>query len=106
MKNTTNDPYVLVVFEDNWADEMDLEGFKVMRKSEWENTVKEFREEKEDSDYGITFCFGTNEDNEYDSVDEALDRFTVTEISDCDAEAVKNLFPTAKSPGFGMFPIG
>lgn len=88
MKNTTNDPYVLVVFVDNCADEMDLE-LKVMRKSEWENTVKEFRE-----------------DNEYDSVDEALDRFTVTEISDSDAEAVKNLFPTAKSPGFGMFPIG
>lgn len=98
----TNDPYVLVVFEDNWADEMDLEGFKVVRKSEWEQTVAEFREEKEDSKYGIEFCFGTNEYNEYDSVDDALACFTVTEMTDECAKLLQKLFPS----GFGMFPLG
>lgn len=98
----TTDPYVLVLFEDNWADEMDLEGFKVMRKSEWEQTAAEFRESKENSESVIEFYFGTNEYNEYDSVDDALACFTVTEMTDDDAEFLEKLFPG----GFGPFPLG
>lgn len=50
---------LLVKFKDNWADEMDIEGFFVTTREDWENRVTLL---KDNFPYGLTYGIGTNED--------------------------------------------
>lgn len=76
--------YVLVNWSDNWSDEMDLEGFTLMSKVEWEsvvaNTATYF---KDNGSYEAGF--GTNESNEYESFDRWLENFKTVELSEEEA---------------------
>jgi NurA-like 5'-3' nuclease len=102
---------LLVKFDDNWADEMDVSGFKLFDNLDaWNAAIAEFKEEKEivdgeDSGY-FEVCFGTNEYIEYETVEEFLVQFDITEISDAAADVIETLFPEAKlSYGYGHFPL-
>lgn len=90
---------ILIKFEDNWADEMDLEGFCLTTKDAWTKVVEHYQEEYEGE---FTASFGTNEENEYDSVDDFFSNFTVTEVSDEEAAVIKKLFGSCR---FGTFPV-
>lgn len=95
---------VLVIFSDNYADEFDLEGFKIFSsKEDWEEYLSfaekyfEKRVNKQKEDWikkhgepkyswqpiieGIDFGFGTNEALNYTSFNEFKNCFTVKEIS-------------------------
>lgn len=86
----------LVVFSEDWADEFQAEGFRIVTEDEkarilaWAPTG--------------SFYFGTNEGFE----DEDLtDAFTFSPITDEDEATLRKLFPrlsSSYSPKFGQFP--
>lgn len=80
--------YYLVQFSDNWADEMDLEGFKVLEGIE----LEQFEHAFEELDDWITVHFGTNEENEYSNSDELRSKYSVTEIYPLEAQMLQTRF--------------
>lgn len=102
---------ILVKFDDNWADEMDVSGFKLFDNLDaWNAAIAEFKEEREidedvvENNY-FEINFGTNEWNVYESLDDFLSNFEVIEISDTDAAVIEAMFPEAVKFGYGHFPI-
>lgn len=60
--NTTDNSYILVCYEGDWADEMDVYGYSIESVNGWELTkqaVKEYFDK--DSDRELCHCVGTNE---------------------------------------------
>ena len=84
----TEKTIVLLQWDSNWADEMDIYGFAIMDKEEWE----EYKKYLHDRKGGFTLYIGTNEDIEYSNGRELLNEITVTEISDREAGTVEKLF--------------
>ena len=83
----------LVEFNDNYADEFDVDEFVVMDGNRLHNIFDKL----ENYDERISFYFGTNEDLEYDCGQDFLDRLTIKEISDSDNQVLLKLF----GGGFG-----
>ena len=77
----------LVRWEDNWGDEITLEGWKVMDQTEldaWKSRLQET---------GRCFLrFGKHQVSIYESGQEILDCCTVKPIPDADAEPLQRLF--------------
>lgn len=99
----TNKQWLLVTFSDNWSDEMDLEGFEVVTRKEYDDYVAEkLKIESEEGETSFRRCFGTNEDNEYESFQDYLDQtVSIQEISDEEAEVLMKFFPG----GNGFTPL-
>lgn len=82
------EPKLLVTWRGNWADEMDLDGFFIANKAEWEKN------------YAILAAmpgewyttFGSNQEKRYASRKDALDEYRVTEISQAEVDTVLRLF--------------
>lgn len=74
--------YYLVKYSDNWADEMDIEGFAVFTQKEFcdfSNAIEEIMNLiKNGKTY--TYWFGTNEGVEYDHVNYFLKSFEIKTI--------------------------
>ncbi|MHA2280095.1 MAG: hypothetical protein ACXAC5_04365 [Promethearchaeota archaeon] len=69
---------VLVKFRDNYADEFDIEGWKIMCKESWDNYVKAM---KKDVVWPQSKYFGTNEGIEWSDADEHLYCFKAIPIT-------------------------
>jgi len=99
---------LLIKFDENWADEMDVSGFKLFKsEQDWQKAIKEFKDEREiedDEDCCFSIYFGTNEENEYESFSEFLNCFEVTTVSDAEVSVLEKLFPKIDY-GYGHFPI-
>ena len=76
--------YYLLKYEDNWADEMDVEGHVILTEKEYQA----FQESLEDKDY-FTFSVGSNEEIEYETIDDLKNRIDVDEISQEEYEVFK-----------------
>ena len=86
----------LLILNDNWADEIDCEGFMVV-------TEEEYKKWSDWLDKKKTFWFsiGTNEDLEYKDKADLLSKITVKDISDDEA-----IFLTGTlGKWFGIFPM-
>lgn len=81
--------YYLYKFSDNWADEMDLEGFAILTETEKDIALSQIRKEYK---RGGTICFGTNEDNEYDSLSDVMNTISFKEITAVEYNAIKKAF--------------
>lgn len=87
---------ILVIYEGNWADEMDLYGFKIFTEKD-KYTKKQIKEailrcnKKE-------FNCGSNEEATL-----SADEFTIKVISDDEYKIIKKLFNLYEN-SFGMFP--
>lgn len=81
--------YYLYTFEDNWADEMDVQGFAVLTEDEKDMAIAQIKRQYKN---GGTICFGTNEDNEYDDLDDVMDCVEFEEISQSEYSTLKKLF--------------
>jgi hypothetical protein len=95
----TEQKYLLVKYSDNWADEIDVEGFHLFTAQEWEAyqaAIKEFFNSNDELCFGI----GTNEEIEYSDAEEYLDTLRANYISEQQYNVLKDLFPR----GFGFFP--
>jgi len=82
---------ILLVYQDNWADEIDFKSYRIMDVDAWEALKAKMFADEASGDGSTSVCFGTNEENEYDSVEDLLKRITETTISDEDAEVLERL---------------
>jgi hypothetical protein len=93
----------LVKYDSNWADEMDIDGFRVFTDKQWEKYQKDFKKLFKE-DRGYTYYVGTNEDIEYNSFDEFMSDLKVSEITDEEATVLKKFFDNLTTYGYGFFP--
>ncbi len=69
---------VLVTWNGNWADEMDLQGYTIMDKDK----AKALQESIENAEYPLEISVGTNEQIEYNDAYEILSEITFSKISE------------------------
>jgi hypothetical protein len=86
--------YVLVTWETNWADEMDIEGFEIVEKSHYDNWVEKAISHTD----SFEICIGTNEVVYYENGQELVDDLTEIPITDEEATTIKKL--VGRSFGF------
>lgn len=87
---------LLIRFRDNWADEMDLDGFQIMTTTEW----NDYKDKLISIKCSFEVYWGTNESNEYESGRVVLDHLSVTEITHEQGEFIESIFGT----WYGNFP--
>jgi hypothetical protein len=79
---------VLVIWKANWADEMDIEGFKIYDEADWKSYETELKARERKFDIYI----GTNEEIRYDDGKDLLNSLKVKKITDDEAKTIKKLF--------------
>lgn len=87
-KAVKNDELVLIKWDSNWADEMDIEGFLIISKTKADN----FKKQLKDYDSSFEVYVGTNEDIEYGSGEELLNELTFKSITTEEAKVIKKFF--------------
>lgn len=86
-------------WSDNWADEMNLDGFVVYteeQKAAWLAATNHIA--------GYTYYVGTNEEIEYDSPGDLRRSVIWTELTEAEAAVLTKLFNGYRSVRFGFFP--
>lgn len=75
---------VLLKWSSNWADEMDVEGFDIMKKSEWDEFKKKVKKMK-------NFCvyIGTNEEIDYVTGEDLLSEIKAKKITPEEERIIK-----------------
>ena len=81
--------YYLYKYSDNWADEMDVEGFWVMTEKEKEQVLKYINKKFKK---GGTVYLGTNEEIEYDNLRDVMRTFSFKEITRKEYDVLNKLF--------------
>lgn len=76
---------VIVKWDSNWDDEMDISGFTIISEEEAIALKTRLKERKT----GFEICVGTNEDIDYSSGADLLDELTFTKISDDEARIIE-----------------
>ena len=97
----------LVKLTDNWADEMDIEGFSIMSTGQftlWAKTVEEVAK-KIDEGHSFEWYFGTNECIVWNSGKDFKEAFSCEVITDEEAEVLKCLL-LHEFASYGLFPSG
>jgi len=101
---------VFITYRDNWADEMDISGFNLMSRCDWNLLLEETRLFFKKR-YSYTFRFGTNEEIEYGSFGEWFRCFRAVDVTDDQAPVLTTVFQSAllSHPNgryeFGFFPL-
>lgn len=98
--------FYFVRYTDSWADEMTIEGFSIMDEKEYERYVVTVNAIITDMECGQPFIYyvGSNEEIEYDNVDDFLSAFETSEFEEY-PEGIEMVFGK-KFPEFGFFPYG
>lgn len=98
--------FYFVRYTDSWADEMTIEGFAIMDEKEYERYVVTLNAIITDMECGQPFIYyvGSNEEIEYDNVDDFLSAFETSEFEEY-PEGIEMIFGK-KFPEFGFFPYG
>ena len=91
--------YVLVSFSDNWADEFDISGFRIMPKKEWDDYVTNVKAIKF---WPQGMYFGTNEGIEYDNSKDYLNSFDAKSITAAEKATIEK-FLGKSIYGYGHF---
>ena len=86
----------LIKFKDNWADEMDLDGFRVCSDEET-NKIKDAMDKLE---FPLEIYFGTNEAVDYHSKESLMNSFTITRIE----HSTASLLISYLGKEYGDFP--
>jgi hypothetical protein len=69
---------VLITWNGNWADEMDLQGYLITNKE----NAKAFKKGIKKAKYPLEISVGSNEEIEYNSADEVLDELSFKKITE------------------------
>ena len=114
---------LFVKFDDNWADEIDVEGFAIYKtREEYDEAMEEFlceelemekeelrdylakkdnEDEDEEFDESFSIYVGSNEYIDYYSISEFKNRFYVQEITDDEYKTIDKIIGSS----FGDFPL-
>ncbi|MEC0031032.1 hypothetical protein P4L24_24630 [Bacillus cereus] len=76
----------LLKFDDNWADEMDLDGHMVLTEEQHEKFQERVKRAAP-----FTFYVGTNEEIEYDDTDELERAYEIEEMTEEDRKILQKL---------------
>ena len=87
-KQIKNDELVLIKWDSNWADEMDIEGFIITDKE----SANSFKKQLKDYVSSFEVCVGTNEDIEYGSGEELLSELKFKTITEDEAKVIQKFF--------------
>lgn len=100
---------LLIKWSDNWADEMDLNGFHIMSEKAWleflkllDNAIEIYAKHSDDLFKVFNFCVGTNEEITYKSKEDFLNSFEIDEIDENAEQVIKDNF---KPLPYGFFPL-
>lgn len=91
---------VLVSFEDNWADEMDICGWNIMTEEDKDEYFSDFKKIFDERGY-YNFSVGTNEDIEYDSFKDFKSHFKIKKLTDEESKIICKVFRNIDQ---GFFP--
>lgn len=91
--------YLLVRFDTNWADEMDVQGFAIMTKEEWSKSKKMISGIKSEINIG----YGSNEDEEFEDGKSFLETFDTKKITESEVKTITKFFGKYN---YGTFPLG
>lgn len=80
---------ILFIQKMNWADEIDLKGFMLWTKEEWEEHLQYIKDEFEFPHYAYV---GTNQNIRFDTLEEWLDTLEIKEITEEETNIIKRLF--------------
>ena len=97
----------LVKLADNWADEMDIEGFSIMSTgqfTQWAKTIEEVAK-KIDEGHSFEWYIGTNEWIDWESGKDFKEAFSCEVITDEEANILKRLLLEGFDK-YGLFPNG
>ena len=111
------DKYLLLVHDEDWADEFNATGFMVVTEKEWEaakerakiifNAQPDYDESKYSYHSGkrpVEYYFGTNEFLEWDTYEEWIKDIKVVKLTDALAATIKSVFKPWMRYGFGIIP--
>lgn len=84
--------YYVCTFSDNWADEMDLEGFRLMTEDEKDEMIKDIKKRFRS---GGSIGFGSNESNEYEDADEVLGTLSYEQITKAEYDTIARVIGTS-----------
>lgn len=89
-----------------WADEFDLEGFKIVEAPSEEEAFEEVISERiGNRKFPIEIYFGTNESQEYETKEELLNDLSIQEITKEDYEVLTRIFPNCTRSAIGVTAI-
>lgn len=88
--------YVVVIYRDNYADEMKVQGFQLFSKYEWEQIERAFNKQHN----VIRFYVGTNAEIEYKNPKALLSKCKVSYISETLFDSIKVIY----GKNFGICP--
>jgi len=95
--------YLLVEYEDNYADEFDISGFIVTDRGHWDEFITRVATYFATHD-SVYHQFGSNEEIEYNSISEVLENFTTKSISKQDFERLQFMLSSDYSaPDYGLY---
>ena len=83
---------VLVVFQDNWADEMTVSSWQIVDKEEWEEAEAKFSDLYKDQE--VEIGLGSNESIDYKNAEDFLTNVRVVDVLPEEIKAIKRLFGT------------
>lgn len=95
MKDLKN-VHTFAKYNDNWADEIDFEGFSVFSPEAWE----EYKTLIGKIETSFEFMFRTNEYNEYEDGKSLLNKIQISYIDESTALVIKSNF----GDSYGFFP--
>ena len=79
---------VIAIFEDNWADEMDVQGFVILTEKRWEA----YKASGIAKNRRFSLCVGSNEDIEYQNGKELLKNIKVRPITNEEEKTITKIF--------------
>lgn len=79
----------IVIESANYADEFDIEGFKIMQENSKGDILDELLEGRS---FPMRCCFGTNKYINYETKDDVSDAISITEIPDEDLKVIRKYF--------------
>jgi hypothetical protein len=86
----------------NWADEMDIIGFALMRPAEYDYLLREIRA----IEYPIEVNVGSNQYIDFESAEEVLKKFDVSVLSLQQAESLRNMLHIHTLDEYGLTIFG
>lgn len=81
---------VLLVYDDNWADEFNISAWQIIDKDKWESLRDQFLEKVGENNFCC--CFGTNEEIDYDNASAFIDQIAERPISAEEFKTIKKVF--------------
>ncbi len=82
-----NKKWIFIKYADNWADEMDIEGTRLMTEADWDKMQKGFAKR----DYPYEMGIGTNEEVEFTSAEDVMSKLTVYPLTEEEMDVLVRL---------------